>query len=908
MNRFELASLCKEVLNESNDQKIKKLPHLLKQWEQNRVPPDSLYVNLHIELAKLVAQNKHWPEAIQLLKKVIRLYPNYASVLNPEILAKAYHRLGISYQDNGDFISARRYLEQGIVACRDRPDSRWVSYMHSTLAFGLYQSGDYEKALIHAEQAIRIGESVHSDRAVANGLFEKAKALRELGHTRETRPDLERAIYIAEHNQELVYDLSLYYVTLAYVCKAEAKAQQGIHYFQKAISLSRQLNDSLGIATNSTDFGYFLYELRQYDAAETVLTQAILFSQAPYITARAFNNLGAVYWRKKNLVQALKTYQRGFSAIFGGFNGLKIDNLPSISSIRSSAYKEYVFTLIQDKADTWLDYAKATNSDSNRLKAALDTYKVADQMVDFMRWEHTGDQSKLFWRQKTRGMYERAIETCYRLGDAKQAFRFLEKSRAVMLADKINELGAQHKLTNEQVAQEQLLQQSVNNQQSKLASIEPGNSSAYNAARILLFAKQDSLTTFLKKLEASNPAYYQYKYDNSTTSLADVQQYLKKQSGSLITYFVGDSALYLMGVTDGKILLKKQSIKTYNQLLRQFGNLLSNPTAMSKRNDVARFLSLSNGLYQQLLGPMSLPEGRVVVSPDGFFVPFDALSRSATRPDYAMNDYAFSYVYSVGLLLKNEKKSVQTAGFHVIDFLGIAPVDFSPSLKQVVLPGSDNALVPIASRFTNSTLLTHNAATRQAFLSKAANARIIHLFTHATADSTDQEPKLYFADSTLQLSDLSNEALPNAQLVVLAACKTGIGANQRGEGIFSLARGFAALGVPSVLTTLWSVQNVATYQLTDLFYSYLDQGFSKDIALQRAKQDWLKTAEGVNQLPNNWAGLIIVGDSEPLPRLGIMVWVSVLFAFLGAAILIIWHERRKRKSSNLIVTAPGALA
>ena len=893
-SRFELTAIYKLASKEPSSLKIKKLTSLITQWERNQLSADSTYVNIHLDLAKTLSDNQRPSESIALLKKVVVLYQKVSSALKAEDIAKTYHRLAISYQHNGNFATANHTLRQGIQVCRFMPSSRWVSYMYSTLAFYLYQSGDYQQALVQSEQAIRIGEAAHSDRAVANGLFEKAKALRELGRIRETRADLERAIQLAEKNQELAYDLSLYYVTLAYVCKAETKANEGISYFQKAIALNQQLNDSLGIATNSTEFGYFLYDLGNYDVAATVLTKAIPFSPASHITARALDNLGAVYWKKKQFIPALTTYQRGLRILIRGFKSQVPDSLPLISAIRTSAYKEYVFTLIQDKADTWLDYAKATNN-TQRLRYALNTYKVADQMIDFMRWEHTGQQSKLYWRQKTRGMYERAIETSYRLGDAAQAFQFFEKSRAAMLADKLNELGARQQLTSQQVQEEQHFRQAVSEQQNKLAAIPSDKSADYKKVRVRLDIKQDSLNDFLKRLEASNPAYYRYKYDTTVISLAHLRRHLSTNKASYVTYFVGDSALYVLGVTPDTAMLIRQPVQAHQKNMRAFMALLNNPSAMNRRANRDQFLTLGNNLYRQLLAHLNLHAGSVIVSPDGSFVPFEALSRKVAEPDYLVNDYAFSYTYSARLLLKKWGDSPKN-NTHQCAFLGIAPVNFAPSLKQVKLPGSEEALNLIADRFYSPTLLTHQAATRRAFLTKAVDAGVIQLFTHASADSTGQEPMLYFADSTLKLSKLGDGSLPNAQLVVLAACKTGIGANQRGEGVFSLARGFAALGVPSVLTTLWSVQNEATYDLTDLFYKYLDEGWPKDIALQRAKLDWLKDADQTNQLPNFWAGLIIVGDTEPLERTNSTMWLVILPLLLITGVGGWLWRRQIRKS------------
>ena len=105
----------------------------------------------------------------------------------------------------------------------------------------------------------------------------------------------------------------------------------------------------------------------------------------------------------------------------------------------------------------------------------------------------------------------------------------------------------------------------------------------------------------------------------------------------------------------------------------------------------------------------------------------------------------------------------------------------------------------------------------------------------------NNDPVIYFSDSALYLSSLIPDRKPVTQLVVLSACETANGKLYRGEGIFSFNRGFAALGIPAAISNLWSVDNESTYQITELFYKYLSQGLPTDIALQKAKLEFINT-------------------------------------------------------------------
>lgn len=865
-------------------------------WQQCNRQPDSIFVGALLQIGQEYhAQNK-LTDAVGVVQQAVQICRSHPKTTRMADLAKGWYRLGVICTYQNRMQPAMDALKRAIATgATDRQADVWVSNAHLYLAYAYVTSEDYQQVLTHADAGISIARRLANEPLLANLFRQKAHALRTLERYDEAQLAITQAIDKVKGQAGLEQALADDYSVLSLILGYKNQYRDALHYAKLSYDIARQAQHS-ETPNLAIRLGYLYNKIHDYQNAIQYCRYGIDHATDSFSKATGYNILGTTFWQQKQFSKALACYQQGLRTLPIGFTDQSVRANPKEEQLRLMPHKGVLLTLIQEKADTWLDYAKATNN-HQRLQYALDSYEVADRMIDYMRWEHVGQQSKLFWREKTRGVYERAIETCWRLNDTQQAFRFIEKSRAVMLADKLNELGAQRQLTPAQVAQEQRLRQGMAEQQNKLAGLSSG--SLYDSLRTKLFAQQDSLDTFLRDLEQTNPAYYRYKYDNTVSTLADLKTYLTGRNAQFVSYFVGDSALYILAASGRRDTLIRQPVGTYAQTVRAFMGLLADPDAMNQRTNVTRFIQLGNMLYRQLLAPLNLTNGGLIVSSDGAFVPFEALSRSAGRPEYLVRTNAISYAYSVRLLLKKEAGAQSLTGFRMADFLGIAPVSFASRLDQVSLPGSDDALRPIADRFGSSVLLTHERAKRRTFLTEAVHARVVHLFTHALADdSTGQEPKLYFADSTLKLSELGDAGLPHTQLVVLAACKTGVGTNQRGEGVFSLARGFAALGVPSVLTTLWSVENRATYEITNQFYRYIADGLSKDEALQRAQIDWLDQAEGAGELPNYWAGLIIVGDAEPLDAPRRWPWIA------GSALLVVagiglWWRRKWRVTGTI---------
>src|SRR6266478_4747046 len=99
-------------------------------------------------------------------------------------------------------------------------------------------------------------------------------------------------------------------------------------------------------------------------------------------------------------------------------------------------------------------------------------------------------------------------------------------------------------------------------------------------------------------------------------------------------------------------------------------------------------------------------------------------------------------------------------------------------------------------------------------------------------------------DGLLQMREIFALKL-DADLVVLSACQTGRGKlirpplalwrrRLRGEGIVELAQAFFHAGTPSVVGSLWNVNDASTALLMKRVYANLKTGMPKAAALREA--------------------------------------------------------------------------
>ncbi len=191
------------------------------------------------------------------------------------------------------------------------------------------------------------------------------------------------------------------------------------------------------------------------------------------------------------------------------------------------------------------------------------------------------------------------------------------------------------------------------------------------------------------------------------------------------------------------------------------------------------------------------------------------------------------------------------------------------------------------------------ADVKSAFLAgKAHSAAILHVSTHAFADADIPEnSRILFSPETsngaadyLFLRELYDLDLREVDLATLSACNTERGKMIRGEGVQAFSRALLFAGSRSALTTLWRVADQPTSEFMKQFYYYaLVKNQPKAEALRSAKLKFLRSGTALEN-PAHWSAFVLNGDGlNPLPpyvswrAIGVCA-ASLTILAIGAAI------------------------
>jgi CHAT domain-containing protein len=817
--------------------------------------------------------------------EIFQNLPNKTYV-NPKQKIQCYRNLE-TYYDSLNLLSKRNEaIDSSISAGLNSGfiDSLMLVSISDKISY-LFMFGDYQRCVQYAVLGLNLAEKYGYNKAgITREIFAwKIEALLFLNNYPFAERELKNKIQEYEKSAYDNYLGNLFELWARYYL-GTGKTDSALYSYKRAFYFNKKSKLTSGCATSLNSLGFVYFEkLQNYSNALKFYFEALSYSDEKE-TISSLTNIGNVYVRKHLFDSAFYFYQKAFDRIHPGLSESDLLNIRNSELLDNMA--EYIVALVLDKADARLSQYKATRN-KNQLNLTLDSYKTADKILDKIKEDQFEMQSKLSWRNNARRLYEHAIEASWLAKNDEDALYFFEKSRAVLLDD---QLKAENLMQNQEAADLFQLKSRINHLENELDTSNP-HSDHYSAIQAEIIRNKEDQDRMLTSIRGKDPLYFARNSNVESMSIRDVQSSILKDHTALIEIFNGDSSVYTLTITNAGSSISKIDKKSFDTLSQNFVSFISNPDLLN--TGFSGFTDISQKLYELIFHNQPLPAGRIIVSPDGLCFPFEALITSKP-PDihYMLNDYSISYTYSARFLLSH---FTNTTDRPVNDFMGMAPVEYAPYMKLSSLPGSDISLDQIKTHFRNVFIQKNDEASKSNFLSNFSNYKIVQIYSHASYSSTEGKPVIYFADSSMDLSELFSKERPAARLVVLSACETALGRDYKGEGVFSFSREFAGLGVPAAISNLWSVDNESTYRITELFYEFLSKGLPTDEALQQAKLKFIKEGSKGKGLPYYWASPILTGKTEVIRTKSVFpLWkVGLLLAIAG---ILFWIGIKKNRS------------
>ncbi len=420
------------------------------------------------------------------------------------------------------------------------------------------------------------------------------------------------------------------------------------------------------------------------------------------------------------------------------------------------------------------------------------------------------------------------------------------------------------------------------------------------------------LSRLQKKLE-QNDNYYKQKYDDSSPGIKELQQHLSRKQ-ALISFYITADALHIFILTQSSFAYTRVDSLTMLQRGVEDWSSLLKTTENGKR---FKGEAIGVRLYKMLIKPIQaiIPEkDEWIIIPDGFlyFLPFESLP-AGTGSKTLLETTTISYQFSSKLMVSPASPDNTTSdnnGGSPVKVLAFAPFagkgggfDQTGSAWFSQLPASGKEIAGLAGNQYIDSL-----ATKERFLKEINQYPIIHLATHAVS-SINNASESFIAfypkkrstiEDCLFLEELYGLDMNATKLVVISACETGQGELVSNEGVISLARAFAYAGCASTISSLWKADDQATSFILRRFYVYLQKGYSKSKALQKAKLDYLRS-DALNKSPAYWSHLILVGNTDPVYPAGVPYRWGLLIIPLGTLFWAVRKERKKRKKNSTLL-------
>ncbi len=728
---------------------------------------------------------------------------------------------------------------------------------------------------------------------------------------------------LQSYSHEIMHPFFYYnYILIGQVYKELGQFEKTLMYFRKAENIILRY----GVEDENLVYVYFYIAMyyKEVEHDQEMMLKYLRLAENiinrycdPYLESYIVCELGKYYYYKKEYDLAIIIFN------------LVLDDVEQLTSDEKYFKSQHLYlsrshylSILDINAAAFYYLSEQKNFDMISLTHSYENYKQLVSLNEKMFKEQGIEESKIASLKKVRKAFENLFEVGYTLYKQTkdnsyliELFSYSERSKAYMLKNYVSDElakrigGVPENLIND--ARE--IKEEIDSMQYSFSQGGPqnyGSSDELLVNRILL--KQEEYDIYIKGLEIQYPGYALIKNQENTISIDNIKEILKPDQ-ALLEYFFIYNSFYVFYIDKDTMCLSNQIIESnFPQQLRNYRKLFDNVTFNEfDEEDIMNFIIHSYSIYSRAIKPFEhlISGKRLIIVPDEelSLIPFetlivkppDSLTHTAYRnlPYLIMNN-PISYIYSASQL--NTRGRTRLRG---IDYAGFAP-DYSNTdmdmnngsfIPLQSLPGAKNEILS-AKKYFRGRIYTDGDVSKARYFKECQRRKIIHLAMHAVLDSIEPMNSWFLFSSQksngegqLHAYEIYAKKIVSS-LVLLSACNTGMGKVNRGEGVFSIARAYLLAGVKNVIYTQWSIADRSSAQLMDRFYYYLSQGIPTDVALQKAKVDFILKGDPVKAFPFYWAAYVMTGypiEVHSQRRIYLGLGISI-FVILMA--LLIWRN------------------
>jgi len=543
-----------------------------------------------------------------------------------------------------------------------------------------------------------------------------------------------------------------------------------------------------------------------------------------------------------------------------------------------------------------LDSLGLTLERLGRDEEALAAYIEAVGIVETLAGSLSKDVSSETFNASrgNRDLYDHLIKLLIKHERAAEALQYLERAKSKSLVDALAgaNVNARDPSLKALIDRVRTLGDSVREAETALAAelqkpAERRDTAKIASMRARLESAQKQYLDAVSEIKRANPSYASLVAVNPT-DLIEVRKHLPEKT-LLLEYFPTDNELYIFVVTRTEgpairtVAIKRAALA---KLVMQYREALSSASEQSVldrsargvlwkddgkqdfKTDIAPIKDATVRLYDVLIAPVQAEvdaSDTVLIVPAGelYYLPFHALGKLAQDGSlsFLIERKSFAYLASADLLnaiTPAANASNSTRGGSDPTLLALGNPDGS-------LPAAATEVSELGRLFIGANVFTGKEATVARVTKTVPNASYLHFATHGFINSLEpKETYLLLAGQPDRLSvkDLVEDnyklSLVGTRLVTLSACETNIGGYDPSAVYSSLSRAFSKAGAPTVVASLWSVNDVSTRDTMTNFYKQLAAGQPKGEAMRRAQLATMSYPRFAH--PYYWAPFVILGD------------------------------------------------